>query len=90
MKKRDVINLIRYHTENNDAAFRNEAYNIAKDFDRSGDEQLAATSLPCCRTPIHSCHNLRSSPQSDFLAKRPVVKSHYRCRESSRTTSRAF
>ena len=28
MKKRSVINLIRYHAENNDAAFRNEAYDI--------------------------------------------------------------
>lgn len=41
MKKRNVINLIRYHAENNDAAFRNEAYDIARDFDASGDYQLA-------------------------------------------------
>ena len=57
MKKRDVINLIRYHTENNDAAFRNEAYNIAKDFDRSGDEQLAAYVIALLSDAIHSCHN---------------------------------
>lgn len=37
MKKKDVLNLIRYHTEHNDVAFRNEAYNIAKEFDRTGD-----------------------------------------------------
>lgn len=41
MKKRSVINLIRYHAENNDAAFRNEAYDIARDFDATGDHQLA-------------------------------------------------
>lgn len=41
MKKRDVLNLIRYHTEKNDTGFRNEAYAIAKDFDSSGDHQLA-------------------------------------------------
>ena len=41
MKKRDVLNLIKYHAENNDAAFRNEAYGIAKDFDAAGDAQLA-------------------------------------------------
>ena len=41
MKKRNVINLIRYHSENNDAAFHEEAYAIAKDFDMSGDSQLA-------------------------------------------------
>jgi hypothetical protein len=41
MKKRDVINLIRYHAENNENAFRSQAYQIARDFDESGDYQLA-------------------------------------------------
>lgn len=41
MKKRSVINLIRYHAENNDAAFRNEAFEIAREFDAAGDYQLA-------------------------------------------------
>ena len=41
MKKRNVINLIRYHSEHNDLAFRTEAYEIARDFDSSGDYQLA-------------------------------------------------
>ena len=41
MKKKSVINLIKYHAENNDAGFRSEAYEIAKDFDKAGDYQLA-------------------------------------------------
>ena len=41
MKKKSVINLIKYHAENNDAGFRSEAYEIAKDFDQAGDYQLA-------------------------------------------------
>lgn len=41
MQKKDVINLIKYHTENNDIAFRNEAYKIAKIFDEKGDYQLS-------------------------------------------------
>lgn len=41
MKKRSVINLIKYYSENNDAGFRSEAYEIAKDFDTTGDYQLA-------------------------------------------------
>ena len=41
MKKKNVINLIKYYTEKNDAGFRNEAYEIAKGFDVSGDYQLA-------------------------------------------------
>ena len=41
MKKKSVINLIKYHAESNDAGFRSEAYEIAKDFDQAGDYQLA-------------------------------------------------
>ncbi|NBK93617.1 AAA family ATPase [bacterium 1XD21-13] len=41
MKKKSVLNLIKYYSENNDAGFRNEAYDIARDFDASGDTQLA-------------------------------------------------
>lgn len=41
MKKKSVINLIKYYSEDNDAGFRSEAYEIAKDFDESGDYQLA-------------------------------------------------
>ncbi len=41
MKKKSVISLIKCYTEKNDAGFRNEAYEIAKDFDTSGDYQLS-------------------------------------------------
>jgi SpoVK/Ycf46/Vps4 family AAA+-type ATPase len=41
MKKKNVINLIKYYSEENDAGFRNEAYEIARDFGASGDDQLA-------------------------------------------------
>lgn len=41
MKKKNVINLIRYYIENNETSFRNEAYEIARDFERSGDEEIA-------------------------------------------------
>lgn len=41
MKKKNVISLIKYYAEKNDAGFRNEAYEIAKDFDASGDYQLS-------------------------------------------------
>lgn len=41
MKKKSVISLIKYYAEKNDAGFRNEAYEIAKDFDASGDYQLS-------------------------------------------------
>ncbi len=41
MKKQNVINLIKYHVERNENAFRNETINIARYFDSIGDEQLA-------------------------------------------------
>lgn len=41
MKKRNVINLIRYHSEKNEPAFRAEALAIAQEFDKAGDAQLA-------------------------------------------------
>lgn len=34
MKKANIINLIKYHAERNDSAFRNEAYQIANEFDK--------------------------------------------------------
>lgn len=41
MKKKNIINLIKYYSEDNDAGFRSEAYEIAHDFDSSGDYQLS-------------------------------------------------
>lgn len=41
MKKKNILNLIKYYSENNDSSFRNEAYEIARDFDTSGDYQLS-------------------------------------------------
>ena len=41
MKKKNVVNLIKYYAEKNDTGFRNEAYEIAREFDSSGDYQLA-------------------------------------------------
>lgn len=41
MKKANIINLIKYYAESNDSGFRNEAYQIASEFDRSGDYQLS-------------------------------------------------
>ena len=41
MKKKNILNLIKYHAEKNEDAFRNEAYEIAKYFDKSNDYQLS-------------------------------------------------
>lgn len=75
MKKKDVLNLIRYHTEHNDAAFRNEAYNIAKEFDHAGDSQLAAyiiALLSDANTLVPQ--SAGSDIKSEFLEKKTVIK----------------
>jgi len=41
MKKKNVLNLIKYYAEKNDAAFRNEAYEIARHFDEINNYQLS-------------------------------------------------
>ncbi|MCU7192585.1 AAA family ATPase [Turicibacter sanguinis] len=41
MKKKNIINLIKYYSEKNEAGFKNEAYEIAKAFDKAGDYQLS-------------------------------------------------
>lgn len=41
MKKQNVLNLIKYHVERNENAFRNESITIARYFDSIGDYQLS-------------------------------------------------
>lgn len=41
MKKKNILNLIKYYAEKNDIAFRNEAYEIAQYFDKNNDAQLS-------------------------------------------------
>lgn len=41
MKKQNIINLIKYHFEKNEVAFKNESINVARYFDAIGDDQLA-------------------------------------------------
>ncbi|MCH3951197.1 MAG: ATP-binding protein [Acidaminococcus sp.] len=41
MKKADIVDLIRYHVEHDEAGFRTTAASIAREFDRLGDTELA-------------------------------------------------
>ena len=41
MKKQNLINLVKYHVEKKDEAFATEVMEIAKDFDKHGDEAVA-------------------------------------------------
>lgn len=61
MKKQNVLNLIKYHVERNENAFRNEAIEIARYFDIIGDYQLAEYIMG-----LISESNLYSPQSSDF------------------------
>lgn len=61
MKKQNVLNLIKYHVEKNENAFRNEAINIARYFDSIGDEQLTEYIMS-----LMAESNLYSPQSSDF------------------------
>jgi SpoVK/Ycf46/Vps4 family AAA+-type ATPase len=41
MKKKNILNLIKYYAEKNDLAFRNEAYEIARYFDKNQEYSLS-------------------------------------------------
>ena len=41
MKKQNLINLVKFHVEKKDDAFRNEVATIARSFDKNGDEDVA-------------------------------------------------
>lgn len=41
MKKQNIINLVKYHAEKNEAGFKHEAIEVAKNFDQGGDYELA-------------------------------------------------
>ena len=41
MKKQNIINLVKYHTEQNNAAFISEVSEIAREFDANGDYEVA-------------------------------------------------
>ena len=61
MKKQNVLNLIKYHVERNENAFRNEAIEIARYFDSIGDYQLAEYIMG-----LISESNLYAPQSSDF------------------------
>lgn len=83
MKKKDIINLIRYHADNNEAGFRNTAYKIAKEFDEQNEGQLAEyimallskddSLVPQEEDDITSSHFEKLSLQSESLFLPDVI-----------------
>lgn len=68
MKKKSVLNLIKCYSENNDAGFRAEAYQIAKEFDKSGDYQLSEYILSLLSS-VNTFVPQMLNEKSDFFKK---------------------
>ena len=73
MKKRNILNLIKYHVEKNETAFRNESISIARYFDSIGDQDLAEYILGLLsELPQFSPQNLEVN--SEFLEQLDTTK----------------
>lgn len=76
MKKKDIVDLIRYHMDNNEAGFRELSYDIAVEFRENGDSQLASYILS-----VLSSKSSVFTPQSsnfaasEFFTKMPTGNS---------------
>ena len=68
MKKSNILNLIRYHAEKNESGFRTEAHEIAREFDRNGDGQIAAYIMSLMATTDSMVPQSMES-ESPFLEK---------------------
>lgn len=74
MKKKNVLNLIKYYIDNDDESFRNEAYEIARDFDNAGDFQLAEY-IMALLSDVNTFIPQTSDYTSDFFTKVEPSKS---------------
>lgn len=68
MKKKSIVNLIRYHAEGNEAGFREEAYAIANEFDATGDFQLAEYVM-ALMSDVNIMYTQNMNYESEYLEK---------------------
>lgn len=74
MKKKDILSLIKYHCENDDARFKEAAHAIASDFDEAGDNRLAECILAyISETNTLSIQSLEDDPMFYTLLKPSFV-----------------
>ncbi|QBF34626.1 AAA family ATPase [Mycoplasmopsis phocirhinis] len=68
MKKANILNLIKYHSEKNDIAFRLEAMKIAKYFDSIGDYELSEYVISLVSSTEHLAPQVYDS-KNEFIKK---------------------
>lgn len=74
MKKQNLVNLIKYHAENNNDAFISEVAEIARDFDANGDDTIAQYIMELVSNanfyvPQHSYKNLKYLRELEYSTK---------------------
>lgn len=74
MKKQNLINLVKYHSEKNEEAFVSEVAEIAREFDRMGDIMTAQYLMDLVSSahyyvPQSSYKNLRFLQKADYSTK---------------------
>lgn len=74
MKKQNIINLIKYHVENNNEAFISEVAEIAKEFDLNGDYSIAQYMMELVSNanfyvPQQSYKNLKFLQKLEYSSK---------------------
>lgn len=80
MKKQNLINLVRYHSEKNDEAFASEVAEIAREFDAAGDEVVAQYLMELISSsnvyvPQSSYRNLRFLRRVEFSSNQLLLPS---------------
>lgn len=77
MKKQNVINLVKFYAEKNDAAFRSEVAEIAADFSRSGEDEIGEYLMSLIATtnyyaPQNNYKNLEFLKKNSYVNK-PLI-----------------
>ena len=73
MKKKDILNLIRYHADRNEEAFNKTAYSIAEDFSASGSPRTAWTAQEQ-EAPYHAFFRPLASSNGILPLPEPVMQ----------------
>ena len=81
MKKQNLINLVRYHTEKNDEAFASEVAQIAKEMDAAGDAVVAQYLMELLSSanfyvPQSNYKNLRFLKKVEYSSKPLLLPSN--------------
>lgn len=75
MKKKDILNLIRYHVDNNDSSFREVAYDIALDFKNNNEDELCDYILSLL-SAANTFVPQMITPNSEYLRKVELNNKH--------------